>query len=174
MSLPSTGDQDPRGRLDLVQLLAYGAVVLLGVLLVSIVLVSTVSFDGAGSSKIEQRERAARLARLPRFWEVRRGDTYAAIAERTGLAIDELEDLNPRTDPGSLVPGDRVRLRPDRPAERREARRERGPRVHAVRSGETLSSIAADAGVELSRLLELNPKLSPDRLRPGDRVRLRR
>jgi hypothetical protein len=49
---------------------------------------------------------------LKQFWVVEKGQTYGLIAERTGVSVPELEDLNPYTDPGSLDVGQRIRLRP--------------------------------------------------------------
>jgi LysM repeat protein len=45
---------------------------------------------------------------------------------------------------------------------------------HIVRSGDTLGKIAAQNGMTLKRLLELNPKFAPDPalIHPGDVVRL--
>lgn len=42
---------------------------------------------------------------------VRAGDTLSAIAERTGVALDHLEALNPGIDPNALHAGQRLRLR---------------------------------------------------------------
>jgi LysM repeat protein len=42
-----------------------------------------------------------------------------------------------------------------------------------VRPGESFGSIAAKTGINLAKLEQLNPRLKPTTLRPGDRVRLR-
>ena len=44
---------------------------------------------------------------------------------------------------------------------------------YAVKSGDTLESIAAKCEVPLSDLLELNPEIDPLTLNPGDRIRIR-
>jgi LysM repeat protein len=41
----------------------------------------------------------------PRFWTVRRGDSFGLIAAKTGISIDTLEQLNPRLKPTTLQPG---------------------------------------------------------------------
>jgi LysM repeat protein len=48
----------------------------------------------------------------PRYWTVRRGDTFWSIARKSGHAVAQLERLNPRLKPARLQPGDRARLRP--------------------------------------------------------------
>jgi LysM repeat protein len=47
-------------------------------------------------------------------------------------------------------------------------------RFYTVKPGESLTSIAARTGVTLSRLQALNPRVNPDSLQPGQRLRLRR
>ena len=46
-------------------------------------------------------------------------------------------------------------------------------RTYVVRSGDTLSTIAADAGISLPALQKLNPEIDPNAIRPGQRLRLR-
>ena len=45
-----------------------------------------------------------------RFYVVRPGDTLALISERTGVSVEELQELNEDIDPNSLTVGDRIRL----------------------------------------------------------------
>jgi LysM repeat protein len=47
----------------------------------------------------------------PRTYRVRAGDTPSAIAERTGVPLEQLQELNPDIDPQQLSPGQRLRLR---------------------------------------------------------------
>ena len=42
-----------------------------------------------------------------------------------------------------------------------------------VRSGQSFGSIAASTGINIVTLEQLNPKLKPATLQPGDEVRLR-
>jgi LysM repeat protein len=47
-------------------------------------------------------------------------------------------------------------------------------RIYVVRSGDSLSAIAAKTGVSIAALEALNPTISPDSLQTGQRLRLRR
>ena len=47
----------------------------------------------------------------PRFYTVKPGDNLAAIAQTTGVPLEQLRLLNPELDPQGLVSGQRVRLR---------------------------------------------------------------
>lgn len=47
----------------------------------------------------------------PRVWIVRRGQTFASIAAKTGHSVLDLQRLNPRLKPTALQPGQRMTLR---------------------------------------------------------------
>jgi LysM repeat protein len=59
---------------------------------------------------------------------------------------------------------------------RRGHHRSPKPKFYVVKSGDTLSAVAARTGVPLSRLTSLNPSVSapPYNLQTGQRLRLRR
>ena len=64
------------------------------------------------TSEADGSERSGNRRRTgPRTYRVRPGDTPSTIAERTGVALEELEELNPDIDPQQLTPGQRLRLR---------------------------------------------------------------
>jgi LysM repeat protein len=87
--------------------------------------VSSTTGDGEGASSTTNRsgerqtttaERRTRTGRTrersePRTYRVRSGDTLGMIAEKTGIPVQQLIELNPEIDPQSLNVGDRVRLR---------------------------------------------------------------
>jgi LysM domain len=65
---------------------------------------------GDGGDRERRRER--REDRLPDdVYVVKEGDTLASIAEKTGISVEELQELNPNLDPQTLVTGQEVRLR---------------------------------------------------------------
>ena len=126
-----------------------------------------------GSSGPRSRAAAgshATLPRVPPYWTVRPGDTYALISEKTGLTVAQLEAFNPDTSELGLIPGQRLNLRAHPPPPRPKPP---GPLFWTVRSGQSFGSIAAQAGINLVTLEALNPQLKPATLQPGDRVRLR-
>jgi LysM repeat protein len=49
----------------------------------------------------------------------------------------------------------------------------RGPRTYRVRSGDTLGGISEKVDVPVDRILELNPRVDPQSLRAGERLKLR-
>lgn len=42
---------------------------------------------------------------------VQTGDTLGSIASKTGVSVDQLQQLNPHLDPQALVSGQRIKLR---------------------------------------------------------------
>jgi LysM repeat protein len=112
----------------------------------------------------------APVRKLPPYWIVQPGQTFAQIAQKTGLTIDQLEARNPQTDPYGLAPGQRLNLWRHPPAPRPKPL---GPQFWTVRPGDSFGLIAAQTGINLTTLEQLNPRLNPATLQPGDRVRLR-
>lgn len=107
------------------------------------------------------------------YWFVRPGETLSEISVKTRLSVDQLEAYNPQVDPENLLPGQRLNLWAHPPVPRPPPRRPR-PMFWTVRAGQSFGSIAAKTGINIVKLEELNPRLKPASLQPGDQVRLRR
>jgi LysM repeat protein len=156
----------PPGRI-----LRYLAPAALAILLGAVIVVVLTSAGSSGPHpNSANAPHATVLRRLSPYWTVRPGDTYGQISEKTGLSVDQLEAFNPQTDPNNLLPGQRLKLSLHPPAPRPKLP---GPRFWTVRPGESFGSIVAKTGINLTKLEQLNPKLKPTTLQPGDRVRLR-
>lgn len=139
----------------------------IGALVVAVVIAVVLSLSGSGSQPVA----ATPAKSLPPFWTVHAGDSYTSIAHKTGLTVDELETFNPYTNPSTIRPGQKLKLRLHVPAPKP---RPKGPRLHTVRTGETFASIARKTHHDVSTLIRLNPKIKPELLQPGARLRLRR
>ena len=118
--------------------------------------------------------RHAPARRLPPYWTVRPGDSLGLIAAKTGLSIDQLQVYNPSVNPNALTPGQRLNLWRYPPRPRTAKAKPPGPMFWAVRPGQSFGSIAAATGINIATLEQLNPRLKPASVQPGDRVRLRR
>jgi len=162
----ANGDVDD-DRANVVYLVVIG----LAVLLLAIVVVAATTLTGAESATSSDQARAQKLSKLPVYWKVHTGDSYGSIAQKTGLTVEELETFNPYVNPATIRPGQRLKLRLKVPKAKPKPL---GPRTHRVRAGETFASIAAKTGHSMTRLQQLNPKLTATALQPGDRVRLRK
>jgi len=110
------------------------------------------------------------------YYVVKEGDALSAIAQKTGLTVDRLMELNPTLDPLTLVPGRRIRLRPPAPAapgSPRPGTPAPEKRVYVVKPGDGLLSIQERTGVPVDRVRSLNPGIGSEPIVPGQRVRLR-
>ena len=68
--------------------------------------------DGAKTSTTSRGERTETTPRRVRAnYTVKTGDTLGAIAEKTGVSVEQLQELNPELDPQALVSGQRIKLR---------------------------------------------------------------
>lgn len=80
-----------------------------------ILVVAAGNSTGGGSdtarSGSTQRHKSAR-DRKPRFYVVRPGDILSSIAQRTGMSVERIQELNPTVDPQALRAGQRLRLQP--------------------------------------------------------------
>ncbi len=68
--------------------------------------------QGKRTSTGDRTETGSRTTTAPerKTYTVRPGDTLASIAERTGVTVEELQELNPRVDPNSLTVGQKIKL----------------------------------------------------------------
>jgi LysM repeat protein len=156
----------PRGRKS-----RYLAPAALAIVLAAIIVVAVGSRGSSGTHLNSVKPSRATVHNLPPYWIVRLGNTYGQISEKTGLSVAQLEAFNPGADPQGLVPGQRLNLWQHPPAPRPKPL---GPRFWTVRPGESFGSIAAKTGINITTLEQLNPRLRPTTLQPGDRLRLRR
>jgi LysM repeat protein len=69
--------------------------------------------DSAGSTSTNQQQTTTTPAKRPRgkTYTVKTGDTLGSIAEKTGVAVEQLLELNPDLDPQALVAGQKIKLR---------------------------------------------------------------
>ena len=96
-------------------------------------------------------------------YTVRSGDTLSTIAQRHGVSLSSLIAANPQiSNPNLIHPGQQIHLSGNGSGG-----------SHTVRSGDTLSGIAASNGVSLSALIAANPQIrDPDLIHPGQQVRI--
>ena len=142
----------------------------LAALMLAIVFLVVSTLGGSDQAANSASSLDAITRKLPLYWTVRNGQTYSEIAAKTGLTVDQLMTFNPTTDPSSIVPGQRLKLRLHMPPPKPKPL---GPRFWIVKSGDSFGSIAAKTKKNIIRLQQLNKRLKAENLQPGDRVRLR-
>lgn len=92
------------------------------------------------------------------IYEVRRGDTLRAVADRTGASLEAIARVNALPSPYTIRTGQRLRI----PA----------GRYHLVRQGESGIAIARAYGVDWSRIVAANELEEPYVLRAGRRIQI--
>jgi LysM repeat protein len=100
------------------RLLAPIALVVVGILFIAIVL-SPGSGGGGGKEESasppthkKKHAKGRSKSKAPRStYTVKTGDTLATIADKTGVDIGKLQELNPQLDPQALVSGQKIKLR---------------------------------------------------------------
>ncbi len=93
-------------------------------------------------------------------YTVRSGDTLNSIAASAGTSVQQLRELNNLLD-DNIMAGQILRIPEADPTPTPE------PFRHTVKSGETLSTIAALYGLNPNTLIEVNNILNPDALQVG-------
>jgi LysM repeat protein len=100
---------------------------------------------------------------------VKRGETLWGIARKYEVSVGELMDLN-------HMPNDKVHegqvLKLPMPGESENVTGITAPAVHVVVKGETLRSIARANGITRDQLIHANPKLDPDNVKVGTKLKI--
>ena len=99
----------------------------------------------------------------------RKGDTYRSIGEEIGISYKKIAKYNERGKNDPLTAGEVVWLK----KKQTKAPKDYKGRLHYVRKGESMYSIAQTYGIRLKNLYKMN-HMSPDySLRVGDALKLR-
>ena len=99
----------------------------------------------------------------------RRGDTFRSIGEEIGISYKKIAKYNERDRDDRLNDGEIIWLK----KKQKRAPKDYKDRLHYVRKGESMYSIAQSYGIRLKSLYKMN-HLKPDYdLRIGDALRLR-
>ncbi|HEV7172908.1 LysM peptidoglycan-binding domain-containing protein [Pedococcus sp.] len=116
--------------------------------------------------------RAARPAATTTTYRVRSGDTLSAIAARTKTPLASLYSWN-RLSPRSVIhPGQTLKVHGTPPRATARAHAAPSTTAYSVRSGDTLSGIAAHYGLTLAALLKANRLPHGSMLQVGQKIRI--
>lgn len=98
-------------------------------------------------------------------YTVRSGDTLSGIAARYGTTWQHLAQLNGLADPNIIHPGQVLAVGGSAP--------DPAPQTYTVKSGDTLSGIAAAYGTSWQHLADINGIADPNLIHPGQVLRVR-
>jgi LysM repeat protein len=115
---PSARPMHDHGRRSPARYLAPLALVAFSIAFFGILLSSGGDEEPGGPDRAAQTESGGQRTtaeqqrpKRPATYTVKTGDTLGAIAEKTGVGIEELQELNPELDPQALVSGQKIKLR---------------------------------------------------------------
>jgi LysM repeat protein len=93
------------------------------------------------------------------IYRVARGDTLRRIAKSYNVTVEEMLEWNPGLNPDKIVEGQKLRVGT-------------GSRriLYRIRTGDTLSSIAARNKITVRELVRWNPGIRPDRIRADKKL----
>ncbi|MGP3953919.1 LysM peptidoglycan-binding domain-containing protein [Streptomyces sp. 7N604] len=95
------------------------------------------------------------------YYTVKSGDTLTAIAAQFGTTVQQLVKWNAIPNPDLIHPGQRLIVaKSESPQET----------YYTVKSGDTLTAIAAQFGTTVQQLVKWNNIPNPDLIHPGQRL----
>ncbi len=119
-------------------------------------------------SKTFAERKSARSKGPYAYYTVKRGGRLSDVAKATGVPLSELERLNPRLKGKFLKAGTKVKV----PVSKAKVEKTKTTyKVHTVKKGETLISIAKSYGVSIGEIKRAN-NLRSSRLLVGQRIRI--
>jgi LysM repeat protein len=68
------------------------------------------SATATATATAKSSKKTSKKTSKSKTYTVKAGDTPSGIAQKTGVALDKLLDLNPDLDPQSMAPGQRIKL----------------------------------------------------------------
>ncbi len=103
---------------------------------------------------------------------VARGETLSEIAERQGMSVSRLMQLNSLSKADHIEVGQKLRVSSPSSAGPGFSYNRKSS-VHVVRKGESLTAIAKGYGVPLKQLIAINRISDPNHVESGDRLQLK-
>ena len=120
-----------------------------------------------GAARAAKAASSARSAASTRTYTVRRGDTLGAIAARTKTPLATVFRLNGLSARSVIHPGQRIKVRGTSAPKQRAVV---STRSYTVRSGDTLSGIAARHGTTVATLMKRNRIGNANQITAGQRL----
>lgn len=136
----------------------------------------TLTLPGSGGGRSAQTGRSSNGTVT-----VKPGETLSEIAERHGIGLSRLMQINGIRNADQVEAGQTLRLQGNAPATARRTNTPApskqsyptGASEHVVRSGESLSTIASGYGIGLNKLIAINGISDPDHVEAGTRLKLK-
>jgi membrane-bound lytic murein transglycosylase D len=113
------------------------------------------------------------------WYTIAEGDLVGRVAARYGMSLAEIKRLNPDINVDRVAIGQKIRVKGKPVAESKTevaqtAQESNSEEVwHTVADGDLVGRIASKYSTTVRRIQELNPNLNPDRIRIGQKIRVK-
>jgi membrane-bound lytic murein transglycosylase D len=106
-------------------------------------------------------------------YTIKKGDTLWSIADEMGVNIGALTRWNNLHPEKKLMPGDKLKIRLNKPSDALDQKRARREIIYVVKAGDTLRSIAKKFNLTVSEIKAWNHLNEKDQIHPEDRLKLK-
>jgi peptidoglycan DL-endopeptidase LytE len=131
-----------------------------------------VTLLGAMSSTAMASPSSSSSSTAPSTYTVKSGDSLSGIAAKVGVTLTELLSANGFQKTSVILPGQVIKLPSKSTASASTAVSSLAAKTYAVKSGDSLSGIAAKVGVTLTELLSANGFQKSSVIVPGQIIKL--
>lgn len=137
-----------------------------------------VSFSKSSTETNDERNNAKTTTKIHR---IRKGETLQTIANSYGISVSKLLELNPQLKKrkNSLLVGETIKVvvtnkkqQSGKKDSASNSTKNKKTKYHIVRKGETLSDISKRYGLTVNEIISLNPKIKPNKIKYGDKIRI--
>ncbi len=101
-------------------------------------------------------------------YKVKKGDTISEIAEANNVSISEIKKWN-NLDNNKIIAGKKIQVKPDASEKRAEKKAVESGKIHIVKSGESLYTIAKNYNITVNQLKRAN-RLTSNRIIAGQKL----
>lgn len=110
---------------------------------------------------------------IKKIHSVKKGETLELIAGKYNVSVSDLLKWNPKIkkrNKRKILAGEKIVYYINQASNSKQRRSSYDSKVHIVRPGDTLSSIARKYGISFHELLKRNPNIDPDKIKVGQKV----
>ena len=129
------------------------------------------------ASKSSSKGKSSSSTSSASTYTVKNGDTLSAIASKHNMSLSDLLDKNDISASKVIFPGDKIKVKGSSssgssPKSSQKKSSSSAPSSYTVKSGDTLSGIAAKHGMSLSDLLKINDISASKPIFPGAKIKV--
>lgn len=115
-----------------------------------------------GKKITSKPKQPSRPNKTTNIYAVKKGDNLSSIAKKHGTTVNNLVKMNDIKNPNLIYPGQKLKI---------NGTTKRG-KMHTVKKGDNLSTIAKRYNTTVNRLVRLNNIKNPNLIHPGQKIKI--